>query len=462
MEFKLPEVGENITQGQVVKVTVNDGDQVKKDQTLFELETEKATLEVPSPAAGTVKDIQIKQGDTVEIGQTMMTIAESAEPEKKSGEEQAEQEKQTKDQENEEKAEESQEEGKEANEQEPEEKERPEPEEKEETQKEEKNIQKSTKNKQKQPTKPELQEPESSEMIESLADVHAAPSVRRLARELGVDIRSITGSGPNGLIVQADVKKHTKQIVSQASGGTTTTAQKDLPDFSRWGEVERQDMNNIRKATSQHLSHAWTTIPHVTQYGKADITQLEELRKKSSTADNKLTITPFIMKVISAALKHFPRFNASLDMTSREIIFKKYIHLGVAVDTDNGLLVPVIRDVDQKNIMQLSQELHEIAARARGKKLGLDDMKGGCFTITNLGGLGAGYFAPIVNWPEVAILGVSRAEKEPCFHEETCSPRLKLPLSLAYDHRVIDGADGARFIKWVCDAIENPFMLELN
>jgi pyruvate dehydrogenase E2 component (dihydrolipoamide acetyltransferase) len=234
-----------------------------------------------------------------------------------------------------------------------------------------------------------------------------------------------------------------------------------LPDFNKWGTVRREPMSNVRKKTAEHLSLAWQNIPHVTQFDKADITDLEKLRKKMSD-NKKISITPFIIKVLVTALKKFPQFNASVDMNTQEIVLKDYINIGVAVDTDRGLIVPVLKNVGPMSILQISDELTAIAERARLRKTTIEEMQGGCFTISNLGGIGGGFFTPIINWPEVAILGVSRGSMEPSYEQGFCTPRLMLPLSLSYDHRVIDGADGARFIRWVCEAIQQPFLLDLN
>jgi pyruvate dehydrogenase E2 component (dihydrolipoamide acetyltransferase) len=238
-----------------------------------------------------------------------------------------------------------------------------------------------------------------------------------------------------------------------------------LPDFTKWGEVERQPMSNIRRKTAEHLSHAWRTIPHVTQFDKADITAMEELRKKYreqvEKAGGNLTVTAMLVKVLATAVKQFPQFNASLDPQAGEIVYKKYVNIGVAVDTDRGLLVPVIRNADQKNITQIAIEVHQAAEKARARKLTLDEMSGGGMTISNLGGIGGTYFTPIVNWPEVAILGVSRGIIEGVWKNGSFEPRQLLPLSLSYDHRVIDGADAMRFLRWVVEAIEQPFLLSL-
>jgi pyruvate dehydrogenase E2 component (dihydrolipoamide acetyltransferase) len=293
----------------------------------------------------------------------------------------------------------------------------------------------------------------------------AAPSVRRMARELGVDINQVAGTGDAGRISIEDVKAHAKRLVTGAarSGGP---AAEPLPDFTRWGQVERQAMRAVRRKTAEHLAAAWATIPHVTQGDLADITLLEELRKRHArsveAAGGNLTVTAIAVKIVAAALKTFPQFNASIDLGSDEIILKKYVNIGVAVDTDRGLLVPVIRDADRKNILQISVELAQLSEKARTRKIALEEMQGGCFSISNLGGIGGTYFTPIVNAPEVAILGISRASIQAKHDNGAFAPRLMLPLSLSYDHRVIDGADGIRFLRWVVQALEEPFVLSLH
>jgi pyruvate dehydrogenase E2 component (dihydrolipoamide acetyltransferase) len=287
--------------------------------------------------------------------------------------------------------------------------------------------------------------------------------VRRLARELGVDIRRVPGSGPGGRISNEDVQAFVRSAM--AGGGASTLAPSALPDFTKWGEVERKPMSNIRRKTAEHLSNAWNQIPHVTQHDKADITAVEELRKKyaaqAEKAGGKLTMTAIALKIAATALQRFPQFNASADMARNEIVYRKSVHVGVAADTPRGLLVPVIRDVDKKGIIDLAVELASVSEKARAGKLSLEEMQGGGFTITNLGGIGGTSFTPIVNWPEVAILGISRGSIEPVYDGKSFQPRLMLPLSLSYDHRVIDGADGARFLRWIADAFEQPFVLSL-
>jgi pyruvate dehydrogenase E2 component (dihydrolipoamide acetyltransferase) len=298
--------------------------------------------------------------------------------------------------------------------------------------------------------------------------VPAAPSVRRLARELGVDIAQVKGSGPGGRISEADVKLHVRQLNTQrpATGAPVAPAAAPLPDFSRWGAVDRQPLSNVRRVTAERLSQAWATIPQVTQFDKADITEVEQWRKeygrRAEAAGAKLTLTAILLKVAAAALRRFPQFNASLDVARSEVVYKQYVNIGVAVDTDRGLLVPVVREADRKNIAQLAAELTQLAEKARARKLSPEDMQGGCFTISNLGGIGGTGFTPIINPPEVAILGVARGAFEPVWSGSEFKPRLLVPLSLTYDHRLIDGADGIRFLRWLAEALQNPFVLLLE
>jgi pyruvate dehydrogenase E2 component (dihydrolipoamide acetyltransferase) len=304
------------------------------------------------------------------------------------------------------------------------------------------------------------------EVPSDLTPVPAAPFVRRMARELGVDIRKVQGSGPGGRISEDDVKAYVRTRPSR--GGAEPAP---APDFTKWGEVERKPMSNVRRKTAEHLTAAWAA-PHVTQHDKADITELEALRKKHSpraeAAGGKLTITAIVVKVVAEGMRRYPQFNASIDLENDEIIYRKYINVGIAVDTDRGLLVPVVRDADRKTIIELSAEVAEAAKKARDRKLAPNDMAGGGMSITNLGGIGGTSFTPIINAPEVAILGLSRSEIQPVWRPAgaengagSFEPRLMLPLSLSYDHRVIDGADAARFLRWVCEALEQPLLLVL-
>lgn len=423
-EFVLPELGENVPGGDVVNVMVAVGDTLKKDQPVLEIETDKATIEVPSTMGGLVKEVHIKAGDRAEVGQKILTLESTdSQPQPAAKPE-------------------PQPEAKAAPETKPEPEPAPAP-------------------------KPVPVPPPSPDQPRKIAP--AAPSVRRLARELGIDINQVPGTGPGGRISDKDVKAYVKKLNTErpaapVAGGAV--APPPLPDFSKWGEVERERMSSIRRATAKQMEIAWTNVAHVTNFDKADITGLEQLRqqfgKRAEAAGGKLTVTVILLKVLATALKRFPKLNASIDMANQEVIYKKYYHIGVAVDTDRGLLVPSIRNVDQKSILQLSVELNEVAAKARDKKLTLEEMQGSTFTLTNLGGIGGTNFTPIVNHPEVAILGVSRASTEAVYRDGTFEPRLMMPLALSYDHRLIDGADAARFLRWVVEALEQPFLLSLE
>jgi len=479
-EFKIPELGENVTSGDVVRVLVKAGDAIAKDQAVLELETDKATIEVPSTVAGTVKEVKVKEGDKVKVGQLVLTVdggaAESADkppaqaaPAK---EPPRDAEKPARDAEKPAAAAAG-------------DKPKPQPEGAAEegglSQQATGHAAAAPQREEESPAKPKRGEvvditrgarpapaPAAAPQPEVAASdgpaAAAAPSVRRLARELGVDIRQVAGSGPEGRVNIDDVQAFVRSAMSGGRGGSAAGAP-PLPDFSKWGEVERKPMSNIRRKTAEHLSHAWNAIPHVTQHDRADITALETLRKQhapqAEKAGGKLTMTAIALKVVAAALREFPQFNSSLDMARGEIVYKKSVHVGVAADTERGLLVPVVRDVDRKGILELSADLARLSEKARAGKLSLDEMQGGGFTITNLGGIGGVGFTPIVNWPEVAILGISRASQDPVFTGKQFEPRLMLPMSLSYDHRVIDGADAARFLRWVAEAFEQPFVLAL-
>ena len=424
-EFKLPDLGENIEGGDVVAVLVNVGDTIQVDHPVVELETDKAIIEVPSAIAGTIAEIHVKEGDHAAVGQTLITVEE--------GEESAAEEAVT------EPAATTPAPAPEAMESAP------------------------------SPPKPAVVEasapaPEPAPPGDSQKPIPAAPSVRRLAREIGIDIAQVAGSGPGGRLSAEDVKAHSRQLnQARPAAGGVSVAQQALPDFSRWGAAERQAMSRVRQITAERLTYAWTTIPHVTQFDQADTTDLDRLRQQfaevAEKAGGKLTPTAILLKVLAAALKVFPQFNASIDMASHEIIYKKYYNIGIAVDTPRGLLVPVVRDVDQKNIVELSVELSEMAQKTRERKVKPEEMQGGCITISNVGIIGGTGFTPIVNPPEVAILGVARSRTEAVYIDGEFKPRQMMPLSLSYDHRIIDGADGARFLRWVCEALENPFKL---
>ena len=486
-ELKLPELGENIAAGDVVRVLVKPGDTIAKDQAVIELETDKATIEVPSSIGGVVKDVQVKAGQKIKVGQTILTVdgegGAAATPAAAPADAKQEEAPKESAKEAPKKAEgaEAPEDGEEGDEPETEEA------------KPEQTAEKpEAPNRKGAPRLPEDEvegaprkrgevvdisraprsapQPAAADNAASAALAPpAAPSVRRIARELGVDIRQVSGSGPGGRINADDVQAYVRQALSgggaAAPASVSAGAQQPLPDFSKFGEVERKPLSNIRRKTAEHLGHAWNVIPHVTNHDKADITALEELRKKygpqAEKAGGKLTVTVVALKILASAIRKFPQFGASIDLKGGQLVYKKYVNMGVAVDTDRGLLVPVLRDVDKKGIVELSAELAKLSEKARAGKLSLDDMSGGVMTITNLGGIGGVGFTPIVNWPEVAILGMSRGSMEPVWNGREFQPRLMLPLSLSYDHRVIDGADAARFLRFVAEAFEQPFVLAL-
>ena len=418
IEFRLPELGEGIESGQVIEVFVVPGDRVTLEQPLLEVETDKAAVEIPSPADGTIVDVCVSTGDTVEINQILVKINGDREGEK--------------------------------------------PPSKKDTAasagdgaKKEKPVPKTKPVEEKQPSPPRV--PTRSEVLAGPLKVPAAPSVRRLARELGIELSSVSGTAPRGRILERDVKAHAKAIIRSASSAQAALGEPELPDFSRWGETVTESFSTVRKLTAERLSQAWAA-PHVTQFDKADVSRLEDLRKlnrdKVADAGGNLTVTAILVKALSRALLEFPKFNSSIHMGSRTIVYKKYISIGVAVDTERGLLVPVIRDADKKDITEISVELTDISSAAREKKLSADRLQGGTFTITNLGGIGGVFFTPILNPPEAAILGVSRSSVEPAYVDGEFVPKLMLPLSLSYDHRLIDGAEAARFLRWLCETLE--------
>ncbi len=463
-EFKLPELGEDIATGDVINVYVSAGDRVSKDQPIMEIETDKAAIEVPAPVSGVITGVHVKEGETINVGQLLITIEESGdekiEPEVK--DEIHEKEEQS--------AEEKIEaEGKKTEEKIAEVKSKVEPKGRDRAEIEEE-----------QEYEEEAASREEGKVVEfarsSQADVAkesprklvpASPSVRRLARELGVDINQVKGSGPGGRISEEDVKHYASKKVSKAGPEEIQVGKADtsLPDFTKWGEIERKQMSKVRRLTAERMTAAWRA-PHVTQHDKADITELEKTRKlfgrETEKAGGKLTVTAILIKVVGSALKIFPQFNASVDMTNSEVIYKKYYNIAVAVDTDRGLLAPVIKDVDKKNLIELAVELTQLSERARDKKVSVEELQGGTFTISNLGGLGGTYFTPVIYSPDVALLGVSRSKIEPVFIDDKFEPRLMLPLSLSYDHRIIDGADAVRFLRWTVEALEQPFKVMLE
>lgn len=445
VEIKLPVLGEGVDAGTVAGVLVAAGDNVEADAPLIELETDKAVIEVPATEAGVVASLPVKAGDTVAVGQVIATIEpgaaasqDAAASEDAAGRAVPED------------AVAAPAAGEPAAERQP------------------------------QSQQPGAAPPATTAPLSATATpapagefnlpewpIPATPNTRRFARELGVDITAVHGTGNGGRILSGDVVRTARSLLEAAAAGGSAPAPPPLPDFSRWGRIDREPMSGIRRTTATHLSTSWTTIPHVTQHDQADVTELEALRKRFGprvqAAGGKLTMTAIAVRVAASAVQVFPRFAASVDMASREVILKRYTNVGVAVDTDRGLLVPVVRDADRKNVTELSVELGQLAERARGGKLTLEEMQGGCFTITNLGGLGGTAFTPIVNYPEVAILGMSRSRITPVDDGAGgFAPRLLLPLSLSYDHRVIDGADAVRFLRWIIEALENPFLLSLE
>ncbi len=439
-DFALPDLGEGIEEADVLKIYVKEGDTLTVDQPVMEIETDKATLDVPSGVAGTITGLHVAEGQTITPGTVLITVLEGAGAEPEGGAAAVVP----------------------------------------------------------RPTavvpRPTTVAPPPSAGPPSVAPtvipdrggpasvpedvtqraVFASPSVRRFAREIGVDVRGVAGSGPAGRISQDDVKRFARAErsapASVPSGAPAPPP--PLPDFSRWGPIEREPLSRFRRTVARNMSLAWEQIPAVTLHHTADVTDLETMRQRykqaAIDAGGRLTVTAILLKVVASALRAHPRVNASYDAEAQELVLKDYIHIGVAVDTDRGLVVPVIRDADRKNIIQLGVELTELSAKARDNELTIEEMRGSSFTVTNLGGLGTGHFTPIIQWPNVAILAIGRAETVPVFVEGSgdaggsWEPRLHMPLSFSFDHRVLDGADAARFMTWVTDAVRQPLMLALE
>lgn len=409
-QINVPDIG-GAEHVDVIEVLVKPGDTIKVDDSLVTLEGDKATMDVPATISGLVKEVKIKVGDKVSQGSAILTLAVEAV-------------------------------GKKA---EPAEEKQPEAESAAASRQKEKST----------PAIPVTNEDHSGFGI----SVHAGPGVRRIAQEFGVDLTKVSGSGEKGRVVKEDVQKFVKSQLQMAGGSSFTFGVAPKIDFSKFGDIETQPLSKIKKISGTNLLRNWVSIPHVTQFGDADITELENFRQQKKQAAEKkgVKLTPivFLMKVVVAALKEFPHFNASLDPSGDTLTLKKYFNIGVAVDTPNGLVVPVIRDVDKKGLLQLAKELADISVKARDKGLSMAEMQGGCFSISSLGGIGGTAFTPIINAPEVAILGVSRSEMKPVYKEGEFQPRLMLPLSLSYDHRVIDGADGARFLMFLTQCLSD-------
>ena len=441
-EVRVPSVSENVRQGKVVSVLVAPGDTVAAEQALIELETDKAVVEIPSPLAGRITEITVTAGETIAIGAVIarLEVAEVAAadaapaavvPPSVAAAPVA------------------------------------------------------TSAPAAKPAAPTAPAPALARAAAPAPDrddgapsedtpAPASPSVRRLARELGVAIDAVAGSGPSGRISEDDVKAHARRLLEGGAAacpgppcpadGWVLAAARPLPDFAQWGPVVREPLSRVREVTAETMSFAWATVPQVTQFDQADITELEAFRKEFAARhpDAHLTMTAILVRVCAGALRAFPRFNTSLDAARREIVNKDYAHIGVAVDTEHGLLVPVVRDADRKGIVPIAAELAALSAKARTRRVNPADLEGGCFTISNLGGIGGTAFSPIVYPPQVAILGVSRAALAPVWRDGAFAPRLLLPLALTYDHRVIDGADGARFLRWICETLRQPLALVMD
>jgi pyruvate dehydrogenase E2 component (dihydrolipoamide acetyltransferase) len=455
-EFKLPDLGEGIHEGEIVEVFVSAGDSIKEGDPLMEVETDKAVTAIPSPVTGRVAEVRVKAGDTVHVGDVLV-VFEAAATETSEAE----------------KAEEPQVD-------------------------------------ERRGAKPSTETPGAADRVateepkraipspareasEGRADegdaqprrpVPASPATRRLARELDVDLHAVEGSGPEGLVTVEDVRRQAQQgngagrakapaevRDGEAAAPGGPPAAPELPDFSRWGPVEHEPLKSVRRATARQMALAWSQIPHVSNQDQVDVTELEALRgrlKDGVAAEGgRLTLTVFALKAAAASLKRFPRFNASIDMAAGVIVLKRYCHIGVAVDSERGLVVPVIRDVDRKSVRELAVELHHLVTKAREGKIELAELQGGTFTITNAGAVGGGYFAPIINYPQSAILGMGRARLQPVVHQThpqgfEIQPRQIMPLVLCFDHRVADGAEAIRFMRMMAACLEDPEQLLLN
>ncbi len=474
-EVIIPEISENVTSGKVVGVLVQPGDDIEVDAPIIEFETEKAVVEIPSPFKGRVVEILVKEGDELKVGDVIAKIdTEKGEDKKEAPAAKAPEEARStvagkatgsgaaKRSPGEAPAVPGEEE---AARRAPGKKEKAPPAERKEARAEPPGGVKAER-----PT-PGTEEkgPEDEGRSQKLVPAPASPSVRRFARELGVDIHAVRPAEAGGRITEADVKAYVK--ISRATGEasealTPAAGPPELPDFSRWGEIEARELTGVRRLTAEKLAVAWQAVVHVTQFDRADITSvLEFIARHSERAagqGGKLTVTAVLMKICAEGLKRFPQFNASIDMLKRHLILKKYVHIGLAVDTPRGLLVPVVRNADGKTILELAVEIVDLAGRARDRKIKPEEMEGGTFTISNQGGIGGTQFTPVVFWPQAAILGVSRASTEPVYLGGEFRPRQVLPLALSYDHRIADGADAARFLRWIRDSIEHPLTMHFD
>ncbi|MBI4609317.1 MAG: 2-oxo acid dehydrogenase subunit E2 [Candidatus Rokubacteria bacterium] len=413
-EFRLPDLGEGLTEAEVIRVLVSEGDLVREDQVVVEVETDKAQVELPSPVAGRVARVHVKPGEAVKVGSVLITF-DGAEAEPR-GVKLA-------------------------------------------------------------PPSPAAAPPRPAPVEGRRPPVAATPAMRRVARELGVDLSAVTGTGPGGRITEADIRAAAGRVAPTPVGPALRPPDVEepsrplalpraelppLPRFEQWGAVEREPIRSVRRRTAEHMALAWAVIPHVTHFDEADITYLEAMRRRQEAVVPKLTLTVLLLKAAALTLQAHPRFNASLDHERGELVLKRYYHLGVAVDSERGLVVPVVRDVDKKRIPELAGEVAALVERTRAGKVSLEDLRGGTFTVTNTGRLGGTAATPIINYPEVAILGVARARELPVVRNGEIVPRLILALALSFDHRVLDGADAARFMTDLVRLLEDPERLLLE
>ncbi|MEA3411782.1 MAG: dihydrolipoyllysine-residue acetyltransferase [Pseudomonadota bacterium] len=425
IDVKVPDIGD-FSEVEVIEVLVGSGDQVREEDSLITVESDKASMEIPSSGTGTVEELRIAVGDKVSTGDVILTLAPGADSVEPAQEAVAE----------------------------------PDTPQDTSTAREPTAEAAAAEPPKAGDTMAQGPRPSPTAHIdrERFRKAHASPAVRRFARELGVDLGNVSGGGPKGRILKTDVQEHVKHAMVSGGGGLSVDEVPEV-DFSAFGEVETRPLTRINKLTGRNLHRNWVRVPHVTQFDQADITELESFRKSLNAEYRdkgvKVTILSFLIKSLVSALKEFPRFNSSLDVAQENLVLKHYYHIGVAVDTPRGLVVPIVRDADRKSLVEVAAELMELSARAREGKLSPGDMQGGCFSISSLGGLGGTAFTPIINAPEVAILGVSRASMQPVYQDGAFVPRLILPLSLSYDHRVVDGADGARFTTFLSSLLSD-------
>jgi len=409
MDLKLPPLGEGVDSGSVVSILVKEGETIQKGQGIIELETGKAVAPVPASAAGKVTKLLVAVGDKISVGQPILSLEAGAAPAKPAAAKPA--------------------------------------------------PAAAPRTSKPAPVQEETADdaPEAEEEEVSGPEPASSPTIRRMARELGIDLRKIRGTENGGRIVMADVRAYIERLQRLAaqprSGGSASTPAKLAPekiDFAKWGPIAKRPMTPLRKVIAQRMAESWNTVPRVTQFDEADITALNDLRKKHTDAYEKkgarLTLTSFALKIVAETLKKHPVFNTSIDLAGGEVIYKEYFHIGIAVDTEQGLIVPVLRDADKKDVLALSKDLNDIAVKTRDRKISLEELQGGTFTISNQGGIGGGHFTPIINLPETAILGLGRGAMKAVVRDGKIEPRLMLPMALSYDHRAIDGGAAARFM----------------